>query len=504
MPSAPLIVFRCDGSPEIGSGHVMRCLTLAQTLRKKKYEIVFLSSEETLKTVPALRDNEFSVQHEEKLEYADWLIVDHYGLDTSYESNARNWTKNIMVIDDLADRSHDCDVLLDQTYGRKTADYKALVPDGCKILTGAQYALLREEFSELRQGMNRDFSNADRILISFGGVNPKSSTEYALSMIEKYKNKSLHIDVVTSSGAKSLSSIKKEVEKIKDMAFHTIDLHLDTPDMAALMTKADLCIGAGGTTSWERCCLKLPSITLELADNQKFVLESLGKAGAIQNMGPIETIDKKEFLGIFSEFIGSTERLAGMSEKAGAICTGDGVDRVFCYLMKEGKTKSGENVTLRVAGENDCKLIFDWQVMPEIRQHARNPAPPSWEDHQHWFAKSLSNTGRKIFIVEGDKKPAGVVRLDKQDKEERKDIAPSAENIYEVSILIDPAMHGQGIGLAALALLRDYEPDAALIAEVLPENKASHILFDKAGYKPVNATWHASHPHVLEGKKSYA
>lgn len=494
----PVIVFRCDASPHIGTGHVMRCLTLAQKFKEKLFRVSFLSTQETLETVRALRESGFPVHPENKTGHADWLIVDHYGLDASYESTARRWAKNIMVIDDLADRPHDCDLLMDQTYGRNASDYKDLVPETCKILAGVKYALLRKEFSQLRQTLDRDFSKAQRVLISFGGTNPKGATEYALSMIRGYKEKSLTLDVVTGASAATLPSVEEAVAAIENDGFHKIALHLDTPHIADLMVQADLCIGAAGATSWERCCLKLPTIALELADNQKLVLENLGKAGAVYNMGAIAPLKEPDFLEVFSKYIASEPLRKNMAEKAGALCPGDGADRVFCQFLKE-TAKSGHAVSLRFAEEEDCRTIFEWQTNPEIRKYARTPQAPSWEEHQAWLANSLNNPDRQIFVVEYDGKAAGVVRLDKEDVKQWQDLSEDlTADLYEISILIDPVLQGQGIAAAALSLLRAYEPNATLIAEVLPDNKASHALFCHAGFTPANTSWYISTPHAIE------
>lgn len=496
----PVIVFRCDASPHIGTGHVMRCLTLAQKFKERRFHVSFLSTQETLETVRALRESGFPVHIGNEISHADWLVVDHYGLDKSYESAARRWTKNIMVIDDLADRAHDCDLLMDQTYGRDPSDYKALVPETCKILAGAQYALLRKDFSRLRQTLDRDFSKAQRVLISFGGINPKGATEYTLSMIRGYKEKSLDIDVVTGAGALSLLSVKDAVAAIENDGFHKITLHLDTPHIANLMVQADLCIGAAGATSWERCCLKLPTIALELADNQKLVLENLEKAGAIYNMGSVDTLKAPDFLEVFSRLMApNSETLRqDMGQKAGALCHGQGTDRVFCLFLKK-MAKSGRSVSLRFADEEDCRTVFEWQTNPQIRKYARNPRAPSWEEHQTWFSSSLDHPDRQLFIVEYDGKAAGVARLDKKDAKERQDIIqnPTAD-IYEISIFIAPDLQGQGIAAATLSLLRAYEPEAPLIAEILPDNKASHTLFRRAGFTSVNTSWYISNPCTVE------
>ncbi len=481
MGAKPVIVFRCDASPDMGTGHAMRCLTLAKSLAAGR-EIVFHCSEETVRTIPAFAQSGFGIAHGDYKGPARWLIVDHYGLDESYERKARAWAEGIVVLDDLADRRHECDILLDQSYGRTAADYKGLAPPECKILAGAAYAILRPEFAALRSSVSRDFSKAERVLVAFGGINPKGSTEFTLGMLDKFSGRRLRIDAVCSSSANSLRDIKAAVDNINEKDFHTVRLLLDTPEMAQLMAQADFCIGAGGTTSWERCCLKLPVLTLELADNQRFILSELDKAGAIHNLGPIEAAGAERFLDAFASLLESPARLQEMSERAAAICDGRGAERLAPYMLEPAITKDGRKISLRPMAAEDCELLYRWQTIPGIRQYARNKQPPEPEAHRRWFADSLENPKRHIFMVECGGSPAGMVRLDQ-----------SGEGaIFEVSILIDPQYHGCGAGSAALGLLRALRPDAIFEAEVLKGNAASQKLFEKAGYTAKSDTWYVS------------
>ena len=455
----------------------MRCLTLAQALQHS-HQITFLCAEETLESVPALKESGFAVLHADSLDRADWLVVDHYGLDKTYEHAARTWADNILVIDDLADRKHDCDVLVDQTYGRQAADYADLVPSHCEILAGTDFALLKPEFSKLRSQLSRSTEQPQNILVSFGGVNPKNATEFTLKALQGFQGYPLNIDVVTGAHAGNLEDIKSICVDMSG-GMHVVELFINTPEMPRLMAKADLCIGAGGTTSWERCCLKLPSITLELADNQIFVLKQLDEAGAIKNLGRIEDIDQQTLLAAFTEILKSPSALKVMSEKASVIADGKGAERLKCYFLSAEQTKADGGAALRPMLNEHCKQLYDWQQIPEIRKFARNPEPPQWEEHQQWFTSTIHNASRHLYVIEYEGEPAGMLRLDE-----------SAENIYEVSILIDPQYHGLGLATAALRLARQTRPEALFKAEVLEGNDVSHKLFQKAGYKSIDDTWY--------------
>lgn len=323
------VAFRCDASKTIGVGHVMRCLSLAEALRLRGAEVFFICSDETVKSVKSLADSTYKIVAENYASHVDWLVIDHYALDAdNYERAAREWAKKILVIDDLANRLHDCDVLVDMTYGRDSIEYDGLVPADCKIFTGAQYALLRPEFYTLRQKLRRNFSDARRVLVSFGGVNPKGATEKALRMLSHYRDRHLEIDVVIGSNTNGLGAIHDLVEQINFDRHHSITLHIDAPDIANLMTKAHLCLGAGGTTSWERCCLALPALVMELAENQSRIAQNLHESGSIINIGRIEGVD--DFLEkVFCSLISNEVKLSLMSDSAASVCDGMGVLRIL-------------------------------------------------------------------------------------------------------------------------------------------------------------------------------
>lgn len=315
----------------------MRCLTLADALRESGWQCAFLSSAESEQIVPALRDRGFPVRSpQDAPKDADLLIVDHYGLDAAYEQSCRNWARKIMVIDDLANRQHDCDVLLDQTYGRKAEEYAGLVSSECLILTGAEYALLRPQFSAERQGSLFRRKNQEqesfRVLIFISSSDPENVTGKVLDGLDLVLNQKMVVDVVMGGGAPHLTEIRERVAG----SCHAITLHVNVSNMAELMASADISIGAGGTTSWERCCLGLPTLLVEVADNQTRIAKELGHAGAVVFLGAAgEDLPRK-----VADFFNNTlplhpEKLPDMVDAAASICDGAGVSRVTKILTGE-------------------------------------------------------------------------------------------------------------------------------------------------------------------------
>lgn len=365
------VVFRADASVSIGSGHVMRCLTLADELTREGHQCHFvcrnheghlgdliagkghgltLLSSENVDILPADAtgfDNytqwlgvHWQEDARETLDVLtpwkpDWLVVDHYALDAEWEGMLLRAVQNIMVIDDLANRSHNCTILLDQNLGRSEKDYQSLVPEGCLKLIGPDNALLRPEFAELREISlkRRNLPELKRILISLGGVDRTNVTSEVLSALEESSlPSSTELDIVMGSAAPYISDIRKKIEASRFRS----TLSVNVTDMAERMCLADLSIGAAGGTSWERCCLGLPAILVVLAENQMvgaMTLEAFGAAMKIDNISQLS-----EILSLMLLELSEPERLEQMSKATACIADGHGVLEVSQSMAAIGRT----------------------------------------------------------------------------------------------------------------------------------------------------------------------
>ncbi|MCK5373851.1 MAG: UDP-2,4-diacetamido-2,4,6-trideoxy-beta-L-altropyranose hydrolase [Alphaproteobacteria bacterium] len=327
-------IFRCDASSKIGGGHVMRCLTLADELSKNGWKCAFSSNPDAPVIIPALKNYQLIAPDAlgDLSDRADLLVIDHYGLDHEYEKQCRKWADKILVIDDFANRTHDCDILIDQTYGRSRLDYTSLTPDHCKILTGTKYALLRQQFRDARErSLARrlnDFS-IKRVLISLGMMNMHNINLKALQALKLFEDIRVQIDVVLSSSASFMDELKNEIAKINKTGFHKVTLHTNIENMPTIMAQANITIGAGGSTSWERCTLGLPAIVIELANNQRKISKELAEAGAIINMGWHENVTAQNIADTLSALSSNPDRLIQISQNAAKICDGSGVERVI-------------------------------------------------------------------------------------------------------------------------------------------------------------------------------
>ncbi len=475
------VVFRADAGRSIGGGHVMRCLALADALRDEGWQPHFAGSPETRVTVKALGDADiqwhplvdpFAPQMlTAAVPACDLLVVDSYKLDEAYESACRGWARAIMVIDDLADRRHDCDLLLDQSLGRVAADYRYLVPPQCRTLTGADFALLRADFA-LRRGQRQDTGEVRRIFLSLGMMDEPGFLLEAIPVIRALLPQA-RIDVVVGGRATHLEQLQ-----LLAAGDARLILHVDADHVADLMQQVDIAVIGAGTTVLEACCVGLPAILLVVADNQR------GIAAAMRSHSAVPVIETIAELGpALSRMVedSTTRREAG--SRLAALCDGRGARRVAMAIAPE--VSGGQIVGLRRMVEADAAMLLAWQSDPVTRRFSRNPAIPSEREHTAWFAAKLRDPDCLFHILTQAETPVGMLRLDR-----RNDHGAYA---YEVSILVAPERHGRGLGRAALALARRLVPEADLHAEVHADNLASHALFSAAGYRR-RSGWYVSSP----------
>jgi UDP-2,4-diacetamido-2,4,6-trideoxy-beta-L-altropyranose hydrolase len=348
------VIFRVDASLQIGSGHVMRCLTLAEVLRENGAKVKFICRKHSGNLIKKIKEKNFQVIELEvsnntdvklkhaswlgatqqqdaddcidilKAEKLDWLIVDHYALDEQWQKRLKPCYEKLMVIDDLADRKHLCDILLDQTYGRNKRDYESLVHKSCKMLLGSQYALLRPEFAKWRPYSlkRRRKPEFKQLLINMGGVDVDNVTGRVLEELKTCNlPRDINITVVMGGSALHLESVRAKVDTLP---YKTV-VRDDVDNMAEIMANADIAIGAAGATTWERCCLGLPTIQIVIAKNQNIIARSLTEKNAIKLLQ-----DKKELSSMISGAISWMEDVSNVAQQ---ISDGLGSTRVVSAII---------------------------------------------------------------------------------------------------------------------------------------------------------------------------
>jgi UDP-2,4-diacetamido-2,4,6-trideoxy-beta-L-altropyranose hydrolase len=371
------VAFRTDASTQIGTGHVMRCLTLADALHARGAECRFFCREQSGDLLDLIRHrgheaiglpgpeakgsttnvsyNKLDAAHAAWLgvdwrtdaeqtsaalggKRTDWLVIDHYALDARWESALKAQCGRLLVIDDLADRKHICDLLLDQNLieGMETR-YEGKVPTDCTCLIGPHYTLLRPEFKFLRPVSlaRRKSPILDRLLVFMGGGDFENETGKVVAGIKLSKRRWRHIDVVVGQGFPSLHALKESLEN-----FPSATLHIQTPHMATLMAAADLAVTAGGSITWEKCALGLPSLVAILAENQREIATKMHKQGAQRTMGVASEMTPCCYARYLDET--RVDELPLMIARSSVICDASGIEFVlqaiesFCENRNQG------------------------------------------------------------------------------------------------------------------------------------------------------------------------
>lgn len=495
------VALRVDASGQIGTGHFMRCLTLADSLRERGVRTRFVSRHlpEHLRSKLVEKGHEFAqldadqngtaldeLAHAPWLgvsqpqdaiasiqalsdQHWDWLIVDHYALDTRWESLLRQSADKILAIDDIADRQHDCDVLLDPNlYADMETRYASKAPAHCQLLLGPRYALLRDEFGGLHEQIKPRSGPAKRVLVFFGGVDADNHTGQAIEVLAQMDVSDLHVDVVIGAQHPSCRQIQTECTR------YGFDCHVQTDKMAELMAAADLAIGAGGAATWERCCLGLPALVICTADNQRQQVKDAARRGLLYSpeiAGDLTQVIGRHALALIEN---SNLRLL-ISDNGMQMVDGRGVSRVLASM-------GCNSVEIQMATLDDSEKLFNWRNHPSIREVSRNTDVIAWQDHQKWFSSILADSKKLLLIGKDAGVPIGVVRFDVQNDE------------AEISIYLVPEKASAGLGQNLLHsaehwLTMNHPEIRRIHAHVLGSNERSLRFFSKAGYQIESADY---------------
>jgi UDP-2,4-diacetamido-2,4,6-trideoxy-beta-L-altropyranose hydrolase len=361
-------VIRADANKAIGIGHVMRCLALAEWLYSHnvrpllltKYPNKLIESKVSLLEGKIIYLPESSSLPSDIYLHSKWLngsesddaklcidvieneiqqsgksplfiVVDHYALAAPWENKISAYAP-ILVVDDLSDRQHECKWLIDQTFGKTDDDYLSLVPDNTKLMIGPQYALIRKEFTEVAKLFKRNLPNTEiRVLLTLGGVDKNNDTSKALLFLESCKDtsdKKIVTTVVTSHSNPNLNDLQATVGRLKDTL-----LLIDVNNMAELMATHDICIGAAGSTSWERCVMSLPTLSIVLAENQKTIAKNLAEAEVVLDLGLMADITQEKFMETFYSLLNDMNLYNSLSIKSKSLCDGLGCNRIMNEIV---------------------------------------------------------------------------------------------------------------------------------------------------------------------------
>ena len=494
-----VVFFRVDSSHDIGTGHVMRCLTLASTLRERGVKCRFICRTHEVNLIERILQDDFEVSqlqtiklygiekdtdkhslaHEDWLSTdwqsdagqtiaalgnarPDWMIVDHYALDVRWESALRPYCDKIMVIDDLADRDHDCDLLLDQNLVAEMFQrYDKHIPDHCGLLLGPKYALLQSLYAKMHPRTPPRIGSIQSILVYFGGIDAYNLTGRTITAFIALKRIDIKLDVVLNPDSSHFSTVSEQVR-----GYANITLHVVLPSLAPLMVRADLAIGAGGATSWERCCLGLPSLIITLAENQKALAAELHNQALIRWLGHQDKVSELMLKIALHEMI-EGKLISDWSYRCMALVDGKGADLVSSILLLNSDTKlKARHVELEDEG-----LLLRWANDRLVRKNAFHTDEIDPNTHRDWFYRCLKNIEHcHIYIIETeDEIPIGQVRFELSD------------NGWEIDYALDPIARNRKIGMN---LLQAAMHAVLLIARVKKNNFPSKKIFECMGFAP--------------------
>lgn len=509
------VLIRADASATIGSGHITRTLTLARSLRDAGAAVAFVTRRHAGNLIDLCRDSGFetmaleivtgppsaepppahaawlgsSWQEDANATVAAivqratrpaWLIVDHYALDERWEQALRPEVERIMVIDDLADRRHDCDLLLDQNLVDDADErYRDKVSETCAMMLGPRYALLQPVYAELHERVAVRAGPIRRVLVWFGGGDGAGLPQRALRAFLDLNRPDVACDLVVATEDPVLDALAHGHRNVR--------VHRRLPSLAQLMVDAQLAVGAAGATSWERMCLGLPAIVVTLGDNQVAIARTLQRGGYARWLGAVDAVSDDDLRHALREAL-DHEANSRSSRLGWSTVDGRGVWRVRAALLLGEATP----LALRRAAWADGDLLLEWANDPETRRRSLGRALIAPQEHQQWLAARIGSDDCLLLVCEtADGVPLGTVRFER------------SKDAWQLSYGVGSAYRRRGLArrmveLAIVELVRARGP-CQITARVMADNARSHSVFRQLGFE-VNA---ADDP-MIEYRRAFA
>ena len=496
MTVAAKLLVRADADDRIGTGHVMRCLALAQAWQAAGGQVVFLSR----CPVPKLRERIRASSAElilldhphphpadlsAVLAWLDqagshtapaapsWVVLDGYHFDAEYQRAVRAAAARLLVIDDAAQLPHyHAELLLNQNLGAEQLDYAC--DDDTTCLLGCRYAMLRPEF-HVRTSLRRETPPiARKLLVTLGGADPKNATCTVLRALARLDVPAWEAKVVVGSANLHAARLREQLRHIPAGA----ELLTEVTDMRELMAWADLAVSAAGTTCWESAVMGLPAAVLVVAENQRLLAERLSEAGVATYLGRSEDLTPEQLADALSALCHDRGRRRRQSEAGRTLVDGCGVERVVAVMHALGGKLPAEQVTLRRAVAEDLLMVWRLANHPTVRRNSLSTASIPLEEHRAWFRHKLSDPAARMWVLDFQGLVVAVIRYDRTEP-----------GVAEVSIQVAAGLRRRGL---ALRLLDSTRPAACrelqirrVRAVVRGENLPSMRAFAKAGFTQV-------------------
>lgn len=476
-----LALFRADAGARTGAGHVMRCLALAQALRDDGGRAAFASTAPPpalaarlaaeggavvpLAVEPGSRDDARRTAALAADVGADWVVVDGYHFDDAYEHELKRHGVRLLAFDDYGHAGHAAaDVVLNQNLHAAAGLYPRVGPS-TRLLLGTRFVLLRREFQAWRGWQRQVPGTASKVLVTLGGTDPDNVTMLVLEGLKRLTAGDIEAVVVIGGDNPRYGELAESARETGG----AVRVLRDVADMPSLMAGADVAVGAGGTTAWERAFFQLPGLIIVLADNQCDVADRLVAVGAAWSLGLASKLTAEAVAARLSQLLGDARARVEMAEAAGNLVDGRGADRVVAELRRR-------SLRLRPAVPDDCRLLWRWANDPAVRTSAFTVAPIPWDEHTAWLAGKLRDPACFLYVLlDGRSRPVGQIRFDLRDGH------------AEVDVSLDATCRGLGYGSRLIELgLAELGKTVAVRrvhARVKPNNDASRRAFLRVGFR---------------------
>ena len=477
------LLIRVDASITTGSGHVMRCLALAEAWQDEGGTVMAVMAEATpaieerlrreaieVTRLAATRGTEDDAARTARLAQdlqTAWVVIDGYPFDSAYQASLKSCGLRVLLIDDNGRADHySADLVLNQNahasenrYGRR-ASYT-------RLLLGPRYAMLRREFDSWRNWRREIPAAGHRILITMGGSDPDNFTLRTLEALLLVEQESLEVVVVIGGSNPHEVALEKAAAGLNTRC--AVRLVKNALNMPELMAWADVAVSGAGTTCWEMCLVGLPSLVVDLAKNQFPVAERLNELGVACHIGSSHDCSAAKIASKLTELLASIETRSRMCSRGRELVDGRGASRVRDAMVNS-------SVRVRRARESDSRLLWEWANEPDVRASAFSQQAIGWEEHSAWFQARLADEACMILIGEvADGRPIGQVRINQK---------PNREAEIDLSVARD--FRGAGYGSLLLETALQEVFDSCRITKVhafiRPENLASARAFEKAGF----------------------
>jgi len=477
------LIIRVDASTQMGTGHLMRCLSLAQAWKDAGGRVVFITACQNEGLFQRLQEEELDI-HLLARSYPDasdwdytknllatypnaWVVLDGYHFDEAYQQRVKEAGYPMLVIDDMALLKHYyADIVLNQNLHAEQLQYSC-EPYTC-LLLGTRYVLLRREFLAWR-GWKREIPEvARRVLVTLGGSDPENHTLRVIRAIQQVDVPALEATVVIGASNPSTDVLEAEVKQSR------VPMHLiyDAQDMLELIAWADVAVSSAGTTIWELLFLGTPILALVWADNQQWVAEQLEQQQLGKNLGWVANIQDELLAETISLLMKDVRLRVKMSNNARQIVDGRGGRRVINFMQEI----RSHRLRLRPATLEDCRLLWEWANDPVARRASFSLECISWEDHIRWFRTKLSDQSCYFYVLLSEEDaPIGQMRFD------------TSSNEAEINVSVAPNYRSRGYGARGIRIASKclfQETDITRIyAHIKPDNDASIRAFTEAGYR---------------------